>query len=362
MLRAPVPFAARVLRRCAVVLATTVAVSASPSPQGQSVPPAAVRIDDTLRREGEALVALADARARGERVAVDFAIDWRNDFFKARPGTFVPFTLTVPGSALPPGPALLYVRVEAAAPVRPKRSRTPPVFAYETIFPVSIPPAAGDGLVRVRRGFAVGPGSYKVTAVLRGSGGGGRPAGLLERTLEVPDFWIPQLATSTIVLAERIEALSEPVAAAELDEDPYVVGSHRIHPAAGASYNRLAELIVVFLVYNPDVTPEHHFDVQVDYHLFREVPGTAAPSARAAGDGPAARAGESYVTRTSPQRFNPALMGPRFDPATGAPVLAGQAIPLGSFEPGKYRLNIVVTDLLSRRTLSRDVTFSVVGS
>ena len=43
-------------------------------------------------------------------------------------------------------------------------------------------------------------------------------------------------------------------------------------------------------------------------------------------------------------------------------MLAGQAIPLADFKAGDYRLNIVVTDLLSRRTLSRDVSFAVVGS
>jgi hypothetical protein len=43
-------------------------------------------------------------------------------------------------------------------------------------------------------------------------------------------------------------------------------------------------------------------------------------------------------------------------------MLAGQGILLSSFQEGEYRLGITVTDLLSRRTLSRDVTFRVVGS
>jgi hypothetical protein len=56
------------------------------------------------------------------------------------------------------------------------------------------------------------------------------------------------------------------------------------------------------------------------------------------------------------------MMGAQFDPAAGTPVLAGQGILLSGFEPGDYRLGITVTDLLSRRTLSRDVAFSVGGS
>jgi hypothetical protein len=55
-------------------------------------------------------------------------------------------------------------------------------------------------------------------------------------------------------------------------------------------------------------------------------------------------------------------MGAQFDPSAGTPVLAGQGILLSGFEPGQYRLGITVTDLLSRKTLSRDVVFTVAGS
>jgi hypothetical protein len=56
------------------------------------------------------------------------------------------------------------------------------------------------------------------------------------------------------------------------------------------------------------------------------------------------------------------MMGPQFNPLAGAPVLAGQGILLSGFEPGAYRLGITVTDLLSRRMLSREVAFAVTGS
>jgi hypothetical protein len=42
--------------------------------------------------------------------------------------------------------------------------------------------------------------------------------------------------------------------------------------------------------------------------------------------------------------------------------MAGQGILLSSFDEGEYRLGITVTDLLSRTTLARDVTFTVIGS
>src|SRR5438045_1539376 len=51
------------------------------------------RLNEARRKEGEALLSLTDAAMMGRPVASDFAIDWRNDFLKAEPGTFVPFTV-----------------------------------------------------------------------------------------------------------------------------------------------------------------------------------------------------------------------------------------------------------------------------
>jgi hypothetical protein len=318
------------------------------------------RLDDVLRREAELLAEVADRALKG-RGTSDFSITWRNDFFKAQPGTFVPFTIAFDGTAIASRVAYLYVRVERTASAR---SGAP---AYETIFPVTLrdpnPPR-----VNIRRGFAVPPGRYRVAVVLREARepdgrdtAAPRKLAALVHELDVPDFWTGELATSTVILADRVEPLMDPVPASELDEDPYVVGSQRIHPADRDIFSRADELIAVFLVYNPAVAADRHFDVQVDYHLYRKVRKGMLPSAGQSRGDAAVRPGEQYVTRTNPQRFNPSLMGPRFDPA-GAPVLAGQGILLADFEPGEYRLGITVTDLLSRKTLSRDVTFTVLGS
>jgi hypothetical protein len=163
------------------------------------------------------------------------------------------------------------------------------------------------------------------------------------------------------MLASRVEPLSGPVPANELDEDPYVVGSNRIHVTRERSFGRDRELIVAFLIYNVSVGLDKHFDIQVDYHLYRKDQG-GRPSPEGRSGQPPARAGERYVTRTNPQRFNPSMMGAQFDPSAGTPLLAGQGILLSGFEAGDYRLGITVTDLLSRKTLSRDVVFTVAGS
>ena len=321
-------------------------------------------LDDALRREGEQLAQIGVDALTGRDTPSDLSLSWRNDFFKAQPGTFVPFTVTLDARRFASRAALLYVRAERerAAPTAGDR-REPP--AYETIFPVRIDPLASQP-AHITRGFAVPPGRYRVVVVLRETAEeAGQPlprrrTGTLVRALDVPDFWSGDLAVSTVMLADRVEALEAPVPPDELDEHPYVVGTTRIHPAIGSAFRRDRELLVVFLVYNPTVGADRHFDVQVDYHVSRKDPAGDGPG-RHAQEGRTAKPGERYVTRTNPQRFNPSMMGPRFDPSSGTPVLAGQGILLAGFEPGEYRLEIRVTDLLSRASLSRDVGFTIVG-
>ena len=221
--------------------------------------------------------------------------------------------------------------------------------------------------VRITRGFAVPAGAYDVYVVLRErpgpSGADSRAlrASVLRQPLSVPDFWTDELATSTVMLATGIHPLPAPVAPDDLLEQPYAIGQNEIEIAPESTFRRSREMIVAFLIYNPTVTSERQFDVQVDYHVFRR-DAAAGSTLDAATDHPPARTGERYVSRTTPQRFNPDTMGTQIDPAAGQPLLAGQGILLSSFQEGDYRIGITVTDLLSRRTLSRDVTFTVVGS
>jgi hypothetical protein len=318
------------------------------------------RIDEALRRESDALVAIADDAVDGRSVPADFLLEWRNDFFKAQPGTFVPFTVSFTAPASASRLAFLYVRIER----RPRPKGSLRNFAYETIFPVKVEARTGEE-VSLTRGFAVPPGRYRAVLVLRessGEQGESRPrkAGVLLQELDVPDFWTGELATSTLMLATRVERLSAPVPADELDEDPYAVGTNRIHVTRERAFTRSQELIVAFLIYNPSVGPDKQFDVQVDYHLYKKEEGGQGAGGHP--DHPPARPGERYVTRTNPQRFNPSMMGAQFNPLDGTPVLAGQGILLSEFSPGEYRLGITVTDLQSRKSLTREVMFKVTGS
>jgi hypothetical protein len=313
------------------------------------------RIEQTLRQEGQAVVALADAAAENHSVPSDFPLDWHNDFLKAQTGTFIPFIVRI----APPRPtpaALLYVRAARRAardPAEKARSRRRVAdglelisYPFEEIYPIDLAPARGQP-VRIARGFSLAPGEYDLIVVVRErerqEDRGRRPmAAVLRRLLSVPDFGTGELTTSTVILADRLVVLPEPLPASDLHDRPYVVAGRDIQPAADTIFRRDEELIVVFLIYNPAITQDKHFDLEVEYHFFRKI-GT----------------GEAYFNRTEPQRFNPVSLGPQYDPSAGHPVMAGQGVPLAGFQEGDYRLTIKVADVVSGRSLSREVLFTV---
>jgi hypothetical protein len=362
-------------RAASVALAAMIGVStaaeAGPARQGRAAPHAQQRIraqqriDDARRIEGEALMSLTDAAMRGRPQPSDFAIAWHNDFLKAQPGTFVPFTITIDGANINGTRALMHLRVALKGETAGAgRSRTPVTYPFETVVPVELT----AGRTPISRGFSVPPGDYDVYITLRE-----RPinplaadqprlkSGILRQPITVPDFWTGAMTTSTVMLAERIDAGVPPIAADAMFERPYVIGDNDIHLARDTTFRRDSELLVVFLVYNPMVTPDRDFDVRVDYHLYKRN-ATAQGTGAAGLDHPAAHPGERYISRTETQRFTRSTVAARTNPSAGDPLMAGQGILLSSFDEGEYRLGITVTDLLSRTTLARDVTFTVIGS
>jgi hypothetical protein len=329
------------------------------------------RIEQTLRQEGEEVVALADAAAAGEPVPGDFVLSFHNDYLKAQTGTFIPFMVVVAAKGSQADAALMYVRAVRSRVGGPDdsrdrgRGRRPPPpaagYPFEEIYPVTLAPGQP---VRIIRGCSLPPGRYELTVVVRERErqdvrGRRRAAGALRQVLEVPDFSSTDLMTSTVMLADALTVLPAPPGEHELSERPYVIGNREVQPATDALFRPSEELIVVFLVYNPAVTPAKHFDLEVEYHFFRKNRAGEEGAGPAAPAGVAALAGERYFNRTEPQRFNPAILGPTFDPAAGQPVLAGQGVPLAGFPGGEYRLSVRVTDLVAGRSLERHVTFTV---
>ena len=368
------------LLACAVALvAATV-----PGRAGQKPDSRAEQTEQSRRAEAQAIVAIADAATNGDRVPADIGITWRNDFFKAQQGTFVPFVVTIDTTALRVRSLLLYVRLAARGRStaetaidphgsRPGTRRSPsrneesiPALAVEEVYPIELTGAPGQP-ERVTRGLSARAGNYDLVVVVRERIDARRPgdlrrAGVLARPLTLPDFAPDGLNTSSIILADRLHVFEKPLPGVQPEERPYLIGLSEIQPAADAVLSRAEELLVVFLVYNPFVTSEGKFDIEVEYHFYAKVPkqeerGPSAPGVVR----PPVRDGERYFNQTKPQRFTPAILGPQFDPAAGHPLMAGQGVPLASFPEGEYRLAITVTDIVTGKSIQRDVVFMVVS-
>jgi hypothetical protein len=321
------------------------------------------RAEQMHRLEGQAVVALADAAVAGKHVPSELSIQWRHHFLKAQQGTFVAFIVSVDTAAVTTPAALLYVRLSA----RRSASSAAVPFAVEEVYPIDLRGAVGQP-VRVARAFSTLPGEYQLVAVVRertdpNDPGLPRRAGVLTQRLDIPDFQSGELTTSSVILADRLTSLERPPPDEQLVERPYLIGLSDIQPATDNVLRRTEELIVVLLVYNPFVTPEKKFDIEVEYHFFRRSGGDAARDGLSSVEGarPPLRDGERYFNHTKPQRFTPAIMGPQFDPAAGDPLMAGQGVPLASFPDGEYRLAIKVTDIVSGKSILTDVAFIVVS-
>ena len=298
---------------------------------------------------------------------------WSSDFFKGADGSvYIPFTVTVDRAKLRTPTAALYILVTPhdaprdrgwQLPGRPSTSEPdelqgppPPAIAFEAVYFVDLSALTVDpttGVYRFSRAFSLPPGDYELFVALAESSDG--PAGavarrersaadviLIKRSVSVPDLWADELTTSTLVLVDRVEPLEVPLPEPQVS-DPYALGAARLVPVADADFQPTDQLAVTFFIYNSGLTAERLPDVTVDYLLYRRGP-----------------AGDTYFSRTNPQRFNAQTMV-GFEADAGHQIVAGHAIPLETFPEGAYRLDVRVTDQTSGSTVVRSVNFTVSG-
>jgi len=310
------------------------------------------KLDKNQRQNAEAAVKLVDAVMSGAAADTEqpFTIGWTNDFLKAQDGRiYVPFTVAIDPTALTTRDVTFYLRVVSrAAPAAGQDGKQEPApYAFENVwFPELQKPEAGQPY-RLSRAFAVPAGDYDVYVAVREWSTDNKKtptASVLKQPTTVPDYWNGQLATSSIIVAQDVQQLTKPLTTAEQAEHPYTIGSMQLTPAFSDTFTTAQELSVVFLVYNPALK-DNKPDIQVEYKFHQKTPD-----------------GEKYFNRTAPTVLNADTLGPQWDLNAGYQLVAGQSVPLASFPPGDYRLEIEVQDKLAEQTLTQDVLFTVTGS
>jgi hypothetical protein len=336
------------------------------------------------QQEIQTLVRVADAAMSGQQAPTDFPIQFQNDFLKAQATrVWVPIILTLDPAKTPSGALTLYLRVTprgmtappppsaAAAPDKnakdnkdKKKDQKPaaapaplaPNYPFEDVSFLDVKPAAPGQPLRIQRGIGVPAGSYDLYIVLHERSAAAAPAApaapgaapavagktsVLKQPLDVPNYGT-DFATSTVILAERVDQLATPITPDAQSEHPYAFGQTEIVLAPDHKFKKAQELIVLMQIYNPMVTPEKKFNLEATYTFYRQDAGT-----------------EKRFNSTEPQIFSSETMA-AFDPSGNSSIQAGQGVPLQSFPDGPYRLEIKITDKLSSKVLTQNVNFTVV--
>ena len=378
------PRVSRFMRALATVLAplalgAVVSAQRPAPPPAQKPDPAAQAQALAEQQEIQSLVRIADAAMTGQPPPADFPIQFQNDFLKAQGSrVWVPITLTVDPAKLTTGALTLYLRVVprgmTAPPPPPadtsadkdknarndrnKKDAKPapppaPTYPFEDVSFMDLKAAPGQPL-RIMRGIGVPAGSYDLYAVLHeripaappaAGAAPAAPAGktsVLKQPLDVPNYTTPELATSTVILAERVDQLPTPISPDKQSEHPYAFGQTEIVVSADRKFKKSQELIVLLQIYNPMLTPEKKFNLEATYTFYRQDAGA-----------------EKRFNSTEPQIFSSDTMGAAFDPSGNSSIQAGQGVPLQSFPEGQYRLEIKITDKLSAKVLTQNVNFTV---
>jgi hypothetical protein len=286
----------------------------------------------------------------------DAPFTWHNDFLRASNQLiYVPYIATIEPGKLTPG-VVAYLRVApkgatAPAAVDKKDPKANP-YPFEDIYFTDLKPTAPGGPLKLMRAFAVPAGSYDVYLAFRdrpatSAGDKDKDAGVkvtvLKQDLTVPDYWNGELTTSTIMVADKVEALTAPVPAEAQRERPYVLGTAEIVPAVDNKFKKSEELGIIFQIYGAQVGTDKKPDVTIDYIFYQKD----------------ASGSEKMFNKTVPTTLNAQSLPPTFDPDQGHQLVGGQQIPLSSFPEADFRMEIKITDNKSGKSITREVPFSV---
>lgn len=169
------------------------------------------------------------------------------------------------------------------------------------------------------------PGLYRMDLVLKDVNSGN--LGTLQQRLTVPRFDDEQLSASSLILADLLEK----VPSRQIGTGPFVIGNTKVRPAVGERFRRDQRLGIYIQVYNLAVDEKSHKpQALVEYAVLRD----KKPIFQASEDA-------SQIPHASQQ------------------ITLEKMLPLESLEPGRYELEIKVTDQLANRTITPKASFTI---
>src|ERR1700721_3032570 len=178
-----------------------------------------------------------------------------------------------------------------------------------------------------QKAIPLSPGLYRLDIVLKDTNNGN--VGVVNTRLAVPRFEDDGLSSSTLILADQIQRVSTH----DIGLGQFVLGDVKVRPRIDANFSASDQMGVFLQVYNLKVDNKtHKADASVEYRV------------------------------TKDKATDPIL---KFDiaqdklPEHGEELTLENIITLGSLSPGNYKLEVSVTDNLSKKTITPTTNFTV---
>jgi GWxTD domain-containing protein len=169
------------------------------------------------------------------------------------------------------------------------------------------------------------PGRYKLSLVMKDDLNG--HMGSMEIGVVVPTFEDAKLSNSTLILAD----LLQPLPTSQVGTGPFVIGGTKVRPSVTRSFTRDQNLCIYMQVYNLGQDPKTHKpSLDVEYEVLKD------------GKPLLAQAEDPNKLKEASQQFT-----------------LEKQMPLKLLQPGKYTVQIKVTDKIKNQTVSPSDSFEV---
>ena len=169
------------------------------------------------------------------------------------------------------------------------------------------------------------PGRYKLSLVLKDDLNG--HMGSMELGIIVPHYDEDKLTSSSLILADLIQ----PLPTSQVGSGPFVIGGTKVRPSVNGKFTRDQKLGIYMQVYNLGVDEKTHKpSLDVQYEILK--------------DG-------KFILNQPEDPTNLKKASQQFT--------VEKTMPLGGLGPGKYTVQIKVTDNIKKQTVSPTATFEV---
>jgi GWxTD domain-containing protein len=176
-----------------------------------------------------------------------------------------------------------------------------------------------------QKAVPLSPNLYALAIVIKDVNSGN--VGVVNTRLAVPHFEEDQLSSSSLVLADQIAKVS----AKDIGLGQFVIGDVKVRPKMDQTFAQNEPMGVFLQIYNLKMDDKtHKADASVEYRVMR-------------GD-------QEVLKYDLPQSELP---------GRGEEMTLENVVPLNSFAPGRYKLEVAITDNIAKQTITPSAEFSV---